>query len=110
MARCKINLVKISSRGFTWHAQVSFFNQSVTSRKIGFYACSWFKDQYDNPEIIITENGWSDDGELEDTGRIEYLRGHLQAVLDARLIDGCNVTGHTTWSILDNCEFKRMLK
>ncbi|XP_037029322.1 myrosinase 1-like [Bradysia coprophila] len=65
---------------------------------------NWIKNQYDNPEIIITENGWSDDGELEDTGRIAYLRGHLKAVLDA-IDDGVNVTGHTTWSLLDNFEW-----
>lgn len=67
---------------------------------------SWIKTQYGNPEVIITENGWSDDGELEDVGRIEYLRVHLQAVLDAILRDRCNVVGHTTWSIIDNCKFK----
>lgn len=31
---------------------------------------------------------------------------HLLAVLDA-INDGCNVTGHTTWSILDNFEWMR---
>lgn len=60
--------------------------------------------------MIITENGWSDEGELEDVGRIEYLRVHLQAVLDAILRDKCNVVGHTTWSIIDNCKFKRMFQ
>lgn len=58
--------------------------------------------------MIITENGWSDEGELEDVGRIEYLRVHLQAVLDAILRDRCNVVGHTTWSIIDNCKFKEL--
>lgn len=57
--------------------------------------------------MFITENGWSDDGELEDVGRIEYLRGHLQAVLDALLRDRCNVIGHTTWSIIDNFEWMK---
>lgn len=34
----------------------------------------WIKDQYGNPDLIVTENGWSDDGELNDEGRIEYYR------------------------------------
>lgn len=38
-----------------------------------FFNYSWITDQYDKPEIIITENGWSDEGELQDTGRINYL-------------------------------------
>lgn len=66
---------------------------------------SWIKDHYRNPEVIITENGWSDEGELNDIGRIEYLNGHLQAVLDARLKDNCHVTGYTHWSVIDNFEW-----
>lgn len=57
--------------------------------------------------MIITENGWSDAGELNDNGRIEYLRTHLRAVLDARHLDGCAVTGYTHWSIIDNFEWNQ---
>ena len=35
---------------------------------------SWFKNEYNNPEVIVTENGWSDDGEIQDDGRISYLK------------------------------------
>lgn len=35
---------------------------------------SWLRKRYDNPVMIITENGWSDDGQLQDSGRIEYYR------------------------------------
>lgn len=34
----------------------------------------WIRDQYNNVEVVITENGWSDGGELNDTGRINYLK------------------------------------
>lgn len=34
----------------------------------------WIKDEYDSPEIIVTENGFSDYGGVEDTGRINYLQ------------------------------------
>lgn len=54
---------------------------------------------------MILENGWSDDGRtLNDWGRIEYLRGHLRATLEA-IGDGCRVLAHTTWSLMDNFEW-----
>lgn len=70
-------------------------------------ALVWFKKQYNNPTVIITENGWSDDGELEDDGRIDYLRSHLEAVSKAINEDGCDVIGYTAWSIIDNFEWLR---
>ncbi len=54
---------------------------------------------------MITENGWSDHGEIEDIGREMYLKGHLQAIQDAIVEDGCDVVGHMTWSIIDNFEW-----
>lgn len=66
---------------------------------------SWIKNSYGNPEVVITENGWSDRGEMEDDGRIAYLNGHVQAVVDANVRDGCNVTGYTYWSVIDNFEW-----
>lgn len=63
-------------------------------------ALVWFKKEYNNPTIIITENGWSDDGELEDCDRIEYLKSHLTSVSKA-IADGCRVVGYTAWSIVD---------
>lgn len=64
----------------------------------------YIRDEYDNVEVIITENGWSDGGELIDNSRILYLKSHLQAVLNA-INDGCNVTGYTSWSLIDNFEW-----
>ncbi|XP_055911465.1 myrosinase 1-like [Eupeodes corollae] len=67
----------------------------------------FIRDEYDNVEVIITENGWSDDGTgLIDDDRIRYLKSHLQAVLNA-INDGCNVRGYTTWSLIDNFEWLR---
>lgn len=66
---------------------------------------SWIKTEYNNPEIIITENGWSDNGELDDNGRINYLRSHLSAILRAIVCDGVNLTGYAIWSIIDNFEW-----
>lgn len=70
-----------------------------------FHVIRWIKNNYNNVPVIITENGWSDTGELEDNGRIEYYHNHLQQVQDAILNDGCNVKGFTAWSIIDNFEW-----
>lgn len=37
-------------------------------------ALNWVKRQYGDVEIIITENGFSDTGELDDIKRIEYYQ------------------------------------
>lgn len=65
----------------------------------------WLKKEYNNPEVIITENGWSDRGELVDNGRIEYLHDHLKSILDVVLNEECNLKGYTVWSIIDNFEW-----
>ena len=60
--------------------------------------------------VYITENGssWYDyvtqDGEVVDLERLEYLRGHLAAVRQA-IADGVNVRGYFAWSLLDNFEW-----
>ncbi|CAD6997404.1 unnamed protein product [Ceratitis capitata] len=64
----------------------------------------WIRDRYDNVEVFVTENGWSDYGALEDTDRIDFLQAHLQAVLNA-INDGCNVTHYSHWSLIDNFEW-----
>uniref|UniRef100_A0A914D4N5 Beta-glucosidase n=1 Tax=Acrobeloides nanus TaxID=290746 RepID=A0A914D4N5_9BILA len=55
--------------------------------------------------VAVTENGYSDGtGTLDDTIRIDYLRDHLIATLQARQ-DGANVLGYTVWSLMDNMEW-----
>jgi len=65
---------------------------------------NWIRVEYNNPPLFISENGWSDDGELEDNGRIQYLKDHLASVSKA-IDDGCNVIGYAVWSIIDNFEW-----
>uniref|UniRef100_A0A8D8QLH8 Myrosinase 1 n=1 Tax=Cacopsylla melanoneura TaxID=428564 RepID=A0A8D8QLH8_9HEMI len=65
----------------------------------------WIKKEYDNPPVHVTENGYSDDGQLEDDGRIDYYTKYLASLHKALVNDKCNVVGYTAWSILDNFEW-----
>ncbi|KJH43866.1 glycosyl hydrolase, family 1 [Dictyocaulus viviparus] len=72
---------------------------------------NFIKDNYNNIEVFITENGCMDTpGEfLNDVTRIRYLREHIAAVSQdshrSAIVDGCNVVGYTVWSLLDNFEW-----
>lgn len=70
----------------------------------------WLKTEYNNPEIIITENGYSDKGTLNDNDRIDYFKKYLSALLEGKYEDGVNVIGYTAWSLLDNFEWFRGYK
>lgn len=72
---------------------------------------NWVKDRYGNPPVYITENGAAfydpptiDEDELPDPLRVDYLRRHLHALLDA-IRSGCDVRGYFAWSFLDNLEW-----
>lgn len=70
------------------------------------------KEQYNDPEIIITENGAgygnSDDklvnGKVNDVLRTAYLQKHIRAVYKA-IQDGVNIRGYYVWSMFDNLEW-----
>uniref|UniRef100_A0A182W4F7 Beta-glucosidase n=1 Tax=Anopheles minimus TaxID=112268 RepID=A0A182W4F7_9DIPT len=68
---------------------------------------NWIRKRYNNPPVLITENGYSDDGQVDDKERIDYYTQHLNALLAAVLEDGCHVAGFTAWSIIDNFEWLR---
>lgn len=70
-----------------------------------------FAAQYGDrlPPITISENGASfpepDAAQrIDDTERIDYLRGHIEAVA-AAIEAGVNVEEYTVWSLLDNFEW-----
>jgi beta-glucosidase len=57
----------------------------------------------------VTENGVADDaapvaGVVDDSGRIELLRGFL-AGLHAAIAEGADVRAYYVWSLLDNYEW-----
>ncbi|XP_050681332.1 myrosinase 1-like isoform X1 [Leptidea sinapis] len=66
----------------------------------------WCKSSYNDPPIYITENGYSDRGELEDYGRIKYFNDHLGVILDVINNDGVNILGYTAWTLMDNFEWR----
>lgn len=66
---------------------------------------NWVKKEYNNPPVIVTENGFSDSGELDDDDRIRYFYGYLTELLKAIHEDKCNVKGYMLWSIMDNFEW-----
>jgi lactase-phlorizin hydrolase len=71
----------------------------------------WIRDNYNNPDVYITENGVSDDaehfGQLQDQQRIRFYTNYINNVLKAIKLDGCNVVGYTAWSLMDNFEWAR---
>ncbi|WP_084038199.1 glycoside hydrolase family 1 protein [Demequina sp. NBRC 110053] len=60
--------------------------------------------------LYVTENGsaWDDvvdeDGRVRDADRVDYLHGHLDAVLKA-IAEGADVRGYMAWSLMDNFEW-----
>ncbi|KAL9247165.1 hypothetical protein vseg_020627 [Gypsophila vaccaria] len=68
-----------------------------------------FKQVYGNPPVFIHENGQLNDHEadddtvLNDQSRMEYLQGHIGAVLNA-VRNGSNAQGYFVWSFLDMYE------
>jgi beta-glucosidase len=65
---------------------------------------------YERPIIEITENGCSygdapdANGVVNDTRRIDFYRGYLEAVSRA-IEDGARVQGYHAWTLLDNFEW-----
>jgi beta-glucosidase len=71
----------------------------------------WVQQRYGKIPLYITENGAAFydpptplDGRIDDPLRIDYIRGHLRAALDA-IQQGVNLRGYYVWSLLDNYEW-----
>ena len=69
-------------------------------------------DEYtgDSVKLYVTENGAAyadevaEDGAVHDADRTEFLRLHLDAILDA-IEEGVDVYGYFYWSLMDNYEW-----
>ena len=68
------------------------------------------KEEYNNPHILITENGaaFKDerivDGIVADDDRVDYLKSHLKEANNA-IKEGVNLDGYFAWSLMDNFEW-----
>jgi len=94
----------VEDRDQTWATNGEVFPQ-------GLYDILLRLDQdYNHPEIFITENGTSfgdeqlKDGGLEDNWRIDFLKKHLEAC-DRAIQQGVNLQRYYVWSVFDNFEW-----
>ncbi|XP_071181431.1 lactase/phlorizin hydrolase-like [Mytilus edulis] len=68
---------------------------------------NWIKKEYPSTDVYITENGFSDCGDLTDQGRIDYYKAYINELLKAIKLDGCtNIKRYTAWSLMDNLEWR----
>ena len=74
------------------------------------YALNRFYDRYELP-LFIVENGFgavdqiSEDGQIHDQYRIDYLRKHIEQMELAVNYDGVDLMGYTPWGIMDLVSF-----
>ncbi|KAF5185534.1 Beta-glucosidase, partial [Thalictrum thalictroides] len=72
---------------------------------------TYIKEHYQNPTLMITENGMDDPGNvtlpkaLHDTKRINYYKSYLN-YLKRAIHEGAKVTHYFAWSLLDNFEWR----
>ena len=70
------------------------------------YGLNYIQDHYNKPQMIV-ENGFGaydkkeEDGYVDDSYRIDYLKNHIQAMKDAINYDGVDLMGYTMWSPID---------
>jgi beta-glucosidase len=70
---------------------------------------TWVRNEYNNPNILITENGSAyhdtvENGKVNDPERIAYYKGYLNA-LHRAMREGSKVNGYFVWTLLDNFEW-----
>lgn len=82
----------------------------ITPRGLGDLVLRIARDWPEVKDITITENGVayddvvSEDGEVHDTKRVEYLTAHLES-LGRGIAGGAPVSAYFAWSLLDNFEW-----
>ncbi len=82
-----------------WEVDASAFYDLLT----------WVRKEYNNPTILITENGSAypdrvENGHVHDPQRIAYFKDYLAAMHKA-MNEGSDVRGYFVWTLLDNFEW-----
>ncbi|OWR46179.1 putative lactase-phlorizin hydrolase [Danaus plexippus plexippus] len=94
----------ISYQDSSWESAASNWLKSVPW---GFYKLlTKIREDYNNPPVFITENGFSTRGGLIDDDRVKYYRTYIDAMLDA-IEDGSDIRVYAAWSLMDNFEWMR---
>ncbi|VVC36737.1 Glycoside hydrolase family 1,Glycoside hydrolase superfamily, partial [Cinara cedri] len=66
----------------------------------------WIHETYNHPEIMITENGYPEPGDIDFSLRkLDYHYGHLNHTLIAINQYNVNVIGYCSWSLMDSLEW-----
>ncbi|XP_030578600.1 cytosolic beta-glucosidase [Archocentrus centrarchus] len=67
----------------------------------------YIKDTFNDPAVLITENGFSQVGplQIEDAQRSVHYKDTISEVAKAIHEDGVNVRGYFAWSLMDNFEW-----
>ncbi len=112
------------------HPGTFFDNYDMPGKKInphrgweiypqGIYDCLIdIKDNYNNIETFISENGMgvenedrfrNEKGYIEDDYRIEFIMDHLSQVHKA-IAEGCNCKGYHLWTFVDNWSWQNAYK
>lgn len=71
---------------------------------------NWVAKRYPGLPIYVTENGCAnphadEEASGQDLFRCDFLAGYLEAMLQAKTLDGIPVDGYFCWSLLDNFEW-----
>ncbi|RLN98072.1 hypothetical protein BBJ28_00026805, partial [Nothophytophthora sp. Chile5] len=65
----------------------------------------WLHAHDTSADILLTENGWCGDDEVENMDQLWYFQAYLEQVHKAVVEEKIPVIGYTAWSFLDNYEW-----
>ncbi|KAL3668997.1 hypothetical protein V7S43_006284 [Phytophthora oleae] len=65
----------------------------------------WLHKHDKSADILLTENGWCGDDEVENLDQLWYFQAYLEQVHKAITEENIPIIGYTAWSLLDNFEW-----
>eukprot|EP00644_Phytophthora_capsici_P004583 jgi/Phyca11/16336/fgenesh1_pg.PHYCAscaffold_19_\ len=65
----------------------------------------WLHKHDTSADILLTENGWCGDDEIENLDQLWYFQAYLEQVHKAITEENIPIIGYTAWSLLDNYEW-----